>query len=133
MNIQKKAAPSMDEWMREAKSSADAGKCGMFLFHNGVVRNTAKAQVRGNAEDCAPVTGMNFSYDANLVRAAVERARRLPGIYYVRVWLNEGRLKVGDDLMLVLIGGDIRPRVLEALSSLVAEIKDNCVSEKEIS
>ena len=58
-------------------------------------------------------------------------AKALPGIFFVRVWLNEGELKVGDDIMLVLIGGDIRPHVIDALQSLVGEIKNRCVSETE--
>ena len=46
--------------------------------------------------------------------------------------LNEGRLELGDDIMLVLAGGDIRPHVIDALQSLVGEIKQHCVVEKEI-
>ena len=61
----------------------------------------------------------------------MEATRALPGIGYVRVWLNDGELAVGDDIMLVLIGGDIRPRVIDALQSLVGTIKNECVSEIE--
>ena len=53
-------------------------------------------------------------------------------IFHVRVWLNEGKLSVGDDIMLVLIGGDIRPHVIDALQSLVGEIKNECVREQEL-
>ena len=35
--------------------------------------------------------------------------------------------------MYVLIGGDIRPHVVEALQYLVGRIKSECVSETEIS
>lgn len=124
-------APSLDRWMKEAKSSPEASRCGMFLFHNGVVRETAKAQVRQSIASDA-VTGMEFSYDREKVEAALAEAARLPGIYYIRVWLAEGRLSVGDDIMLVLIGGDIRPRVIDALQSLVGEIKNHCVVEQEL-
>ena len=127
----KKETPSMDQWLKEAKASENADRCGMFLFHNGVVRSTAKAQVR-NGEKAEPVAGMLFSYDEDKVNAAVQKARELPGIYYARVWLNSGVLTVGDDLMLVLLGGDIRPHVADALNILVGELKDNCVSEKEL-
>ena len=126
-----KEAPSMDEWIKEAKADPAAADCGMFLFHNGVVRRTAKAKVRQNAAGTAPVEGMLFGYDAARVAAAVEAAKKLPGIFYARVWLNEGELSVGDDIMLVLVGGDIRPHVIDALQSLVGEIKTNCVTEKE--
>ena len=61
-----------------------------------------------------------------------EETKQLEGIYYVRVWLNEGELKVGDDIMYVLIGGDIRPRVVEVLDFLVGRIKSECVTETEI-
>lgn len=125
------SAPSADAWLREAKADESASACGMYLFHNGVVRRTAKAEARMQQE-AAPVCGMEFSYDAAKVEAAVENARKLPGIGYVRVWLNEGTLKVGDDIMQVLIGGDIRPNVVNALQTLVGELKENCVTEKEL-
>ena len=75
---------------------------------------------------------MNFSYDAAAVDAAVEEALTWPGIEYVRVWLNEGTLSVGDDIMYVLIGGDIRPNVIDALQNLVGKIKNEMVQEVEI-
>lgn len=127
-----KQFPSVDEWLREAKASPDAEKCGMFLTHNGTVRISAKAKVRMGAEGTKPVTAIEFAYDEEKVNAAIEKAKKLPGIYYIRVWLNEGRVEVGEDIMLVLIGGDIRPRVVDALQSLVGEIKNECVVEKEI-
>ena len=74
---------------------------------------------------------MLFRYDQAKVDAAIAGAYQLPGIYYIRVWLNEGELTVGDDIMYVLIGGDIRPHVVEALQYLVGRIKSECVSEEE--
>ena len=103
----------------------------MYLSHNGVVRQSARARVRQGDETAAPVTGMLFSYDQARVDAAIAGAYQLPGIYYIRVWLNEGELTVGDDIMYVLIGGDIRPHVVDALQFLVGEIKSHCVVEKE--
>lgn len=128
----KKQAPSMDEWMKEAKADAGAAECGMYLFHNGIVRKSAKAKVRQGDETASDVIGMEFGYDAEKVEVAVNKARQMPGIGYVRAWLNEGRLEVGDDIMLVLIGGDIRPHVIDALQTLVGELKNHCVMEKEI-
>lgn len=125
-------APSMDLWLREAKEDKGAPECGMYLFHNGVVRQTAKANVRQGISSPGPVTGMLFSYDREKVAAAVKETYRMPGIRYVRVWLNEGCLSVGDDIMLVLIGGDIRPHVVDALQALVSQIKEHCVEEKEL-
>lgn len=128
----KKRIPSMDEWLREAKADPSASKVGMYLTHNGVVRGTAKAQVRDGCENAAPVSSMVFSYDKEKVDAAVADTYKLNGIYYIRVWLNEGELKVGDDIMFILIGGDIRPNVVNALQYLVGQIKSECVVESEL-
>lgn len=125
------SAPSLDAWLREAKADPSAAGCGMYLAHNGTVRRSAKARVRAG-EDAPDVAGMEFDYDEAKVAAAIEMAKALPGVGYVRVWLNRGHLEVGDDIMLVLVGGDIRPHVIDALQTLVGEIKNNCVVEKEL-
>ena len=127
----KKAAPSVDEWLKEAKAHPAALQEGMFLVHNGVVRRTPKAQVRQGLNDGSQVTGMEFAYDAAKVDAAIAEAYKMAGIFYIKVWLNEGLLSVGDDIMYVLIGGDIRPHVVDALQFLVGKIKTECVTEIE--
>ena len=124
--------PSVDQWLQEAKTAPQAENCGMYLTHCGVVRESAKAKVRLGQADTKRVTGMRFSYDAEKVEQAISSARALDGIYYVRVWLNEGALSIGDDIMLVLIGGDIRPHVVDALQFLVGRIKNECVTEEEL-
>jgi len=123
--------PSIDLWLKEAKADPDASKVGMFLMHSGVVRETPKAKVRQGIDDGSLVKGMDFSYDAAKVDAVIEETRKLDGIFYVRAWLNEGHLEVGDDIMLVLIGGDIRPHVVDALQFLVEKVKTECVIEIE--
>ena len=127
-----KPEPSMDQWLKEAKQDPAAAQCGMFLAHNGVVRITPKAQVREGVEGLGEVAQVDFSYDAAGLEAAIADAKTWPGVYYVRVWLNRGHLNVGDDIMLVLVGGDIRPHVIDALQALVGEIKTHCVVEKEL-
>ena len=128
----KKESPPMDQWLREAKADPAALDCGMFLVHNGTVRQTAKARVRQGKQDAEAVTGMVFRYDPEKVDRAVEAAKQMEGIYYVRVWLNEGELSLGDDIMFVLVGGDIRPHVIDALQALVGTIKNECVVEQEV-
>ena len=128
----RKPIPSMDAWLKEAKAHASAPKIGMHLIHNGTVRQSARAKVRDGAEDTKPVTGMLFSYDQEKVDAVIAETYKLEGIYYIKVWLNEGQLQMGDDIMYVLIGGDIRPRVIEGLNYLVGRIKKECVMETEL-
>ncbi len=127
-----KPVPSRDEWLAEAKASENADQCGMFLVHNGVVRITPKKQVREGVEGLGEVAQVDFSYDADGVDAAIADALTWPGVYYVRVWLNEGTLSVGDSIMYVLIGADIRPNCVDALQRLVGKIKNDLVVEKEI-
>ncbi len=127
-----KKTPSMDQWLQEAKQAPNADKVGMYLVHNGTVRVTARAEVRQEAGQTRPVKGMVFSHDREKVAAAEDATRALEGIYYVRTWLDEGQLSVGDDLMYVLVGGDIRPHVLSALDFLVGKLKTECVREQEL-
>ena len=127
-----KPSPSMDQWLKEAKAHESAPKIGMYLTHNGIVRQSARSKVRQGDPNSKPVSGMVFSYNADLVESVINDARKLEGIYYVRVWLNEGQLQLGDDIMYVLIGGDIRPHVVDALQYLVGRIKTECVQETEL-
>lgn len=131
-HCQGRKPPSLDVWLEEAKAAPEAAKIGMYLAHNGVVRETARAKARDGDETAGPVKGMRFSYDGQKVDAAVKDARRMEGIYYIRTWLNEGDLRVGDDIMRILIGGDTRPHTVDALQYLVGRIKRECVTETEV-
>lgn len=126
-----KAAPSLDEWLREAKAAPGAAKIGTYLIHQGVVRETSRASVR-EGRPAAPVLGMRFSSDPEKVAAAKKDVCRMKGIHYVRIWLNEGVLPVGAELMYVLLGADIRPHAEEALRYLVDRLKRECVTEVEL-
>ena len=53
--MSKKTSPSMDSWLKEAKAHESSPKIGMYLTHNGIVRESAKAKVRQGAADTRPV------------------------------------------------------------------------------
>ena len=40
------SVPSIDQWLKEAKEDPSASECGMYLIHNGTVRQTARAIMR---------------------------------------------------------------------------------------
>ena len=122
------AEPSMDAWLNKAKQDPNASMVGMYLTHNGIVRETPRAQVRAAL---GKVVSIDFSYNTDGLIEAVKAARELPGVFYIRVWLNEGTLKVGDSIMYVLIGADIRPHAVDALQQLVGTIKNDLVVEHE--
>lgn len=123
--------PSIDQWLEDAKKDPNADKCGMYLIHKGVARSTAKSQVRAG-ENKPAVDHIEFSYDEDAVQQTIEKTKQMDGIYYVRTWFNYGKVNIGDPIMYVLVGGDIRPRVHAALNYLVDTIKSNYVDEHEV-
>lgn len=127
----KKESPSIDQWLKEAKSDPNSSLEGMYLVHNGVVRETPKAKVRHGIDDGSKITGMEFKFDSTKVDEVIAEAYKMEGIFHIRAWLNEGYLEVGDDIMYLLVGGDIRPNVINTLQFLVGKIKNECVVEIE--
>ena len=123
--------PSIDQWLKEATADPASENIGMFLTHIGIVRRTSKSEVHF-AGTTAPVTGMILSYDQEKVNSVIHTAYQMPGICYIKVWVNEGTLKVGDDIMRILIGGDIRSHVVDALQFIITEMKSHCICEKEL-
>ena len=61
--MRKVTPPSMDAWLLEAKRHESAPKIGMYLTHNGVVRQSARAKVRlGRSPVCTlPMTGKRWT------------------------------------------------------------------------
>ena len=117
------------------EGSAYLGECALVPYDSPISRSGLlfyNTLFDENAA-CHLALGMGF---ADTIRGfenmSLEEVRALPGIYHVRLWLNEGDLALGDDIMLVLVGGDIRPRVIDALQFLVGKIKNECVVEQEI-
>jgi molybdopterin synthase catalytic subunit len=113
----------IDEWLKEIKRRADFNDLGMILVHNGMVRATSK--------DGQPVKGMHLSYDKQKLTLLLDELRRRDGIAEMKVWINEGNLKIGDDIMYALVAGRFRTTVIPVLEELVSKIKKEIVSEKE--
>ena len=131
--------PDMTAWLAEAKQDENAAQVGMYLTHNGVVRATPRHTVRPGEgapadapEQDAHVVAVDFSYDKDGLQHALAEALTWDGIYYVKAWLNEGRVEVGGSLMYVMVGADIRPHAISALEKLVGHIKSDLVSEREL-
>jgi len=116
-------APSLDAWLAEAKHQAEAAGIGMYLCHNGVVRSFSR--------DGRSVVGVELTVDRVRLEEILSTARLMEGVSVIRVWINEGHLEVGEDIMYVLVGGDIRPNVIEALTALIGMIKSEVVTEVE--
>jgi molybdopterin synthase catalytic subunit len=114
----------IDQWIKDVKMRADFEDLGMILVHNGIVRAVSK--------DGKPVKGMHLAYDKKKLSYLLEEFRKRDGIIEIRVWINEGLLKIGDDIMYALVAGKFRTSVIPALEELVSRIKKEIVSEIEI-
>ena len=117
--------PSLDAWLSELKAAAGSGGIGIYLMHNGVVRVTSKGEGR-------PVSGLELTCDRGRLSAAVAEAEAMPGVTGVRVWVNEGSLAVGDDMIYALVAGDVRSHVVPAWTHLVKTIRTEVVTKREI-
>jgi molybdopterin synthase catalytic subunit len=118
------SSPTIDGWVSEVKAQVDPAATGMVLVHQGVVRGTSKTGEQ--------VAAMVLGVDRRRLDELLAEARGWPGVQAVRVWVNEGTLAVGDDIMKVLVAGDSGDRVHAAMQRLVAAIKGAVVSETEL-
>ena len=50
----------------------------------------------------------------------------------IRVWINEGELAIGADIMYLLVAGRLRTDVLPVFQELLSTIKNEIVREEEM-
>ena len=97
---------------------------GMILVHNGTVRGWSR-------HDRAPVAAIEVSADNQRIAALREEFLQFPGIYDIVIEARSGLLQPGDDLLFIIVAGDIREHVKPVLSELLERIKSEAVSKKE--
>lgn len=105
------------------KSHPDYAKVGMILCHNGVVRGTSR--------DGQRVSGLTLTVDHNALDNILAEQRERPGIVEILVKIQEGSLKVGDDVMFIVVAGDFRDRVIPVLEDTLNAIKKQVTSKTE--
>lgn len=99
-------------------------EAGMILAHNGVVRATSR--------DGRKVTGLRVAVDHAKLEAVLQEKRKLPGVIEILVEIVEEQdLDVGDDVMGLVVAGDIRENVLAALSDTLNTVKSVVTSKTE--
>ena len=114
----------IEQWIKEIKKECPADMLGMILYHNGIVRATAK--------NGGKVQSMNLSYDSKKLEVAVSEFKKREGIADIKARINEGHLKIGDDIMSVCVAGRFRKDVLPVFQELITMIKTEIVSEEEL-
>lgn len=113
----------MDRMLKAVKGHPDSSRMGMIASHMGLVRETS---LNGD-----PVKGIDVRFDREAIEAIIEDTKEMPGIIEVLVETCDGRLNVGDEIMGVVVGGDIRDRVFPALIATVDRIKKEGSRKRE--
>ena len=115
---------NISKMMDEIKQHPDFNKVGMVLCHNGVVRGTSR-EGRG-------VKGLSVSVDHRILEQIVSEQKKQPGIVDIQVEIAEDRdLTIGDDVMLLLVAGNIRENVIAVLTDTLNLIKSTVTSKTE--
>jgi molybdopterin synthase catalytic subunit len=106
------------------KQHPDYHQAGMILCHNGVVRSTSR--------DGRKVSGLQITANHNKLQKIVEANKQTPGIIEILVEINENqRLSVGDDVMFLVVAGDIRENVIRVLTDTLNAIKSTVTHKTE--
>ena len=107
---------TMEQMIRKIKDHPDFSRAGMILAHNGIVRATSR--------DGRPVTGLEIAVDHGKLKQILQKERSRPGILDIQVHIRENtKLTVGDDVMFLVVAGDIRENVIQTLTDTLNQIK----------
>ena len=114
----------ISKMMQAIKQHPDFDKVGMVLCHNGIVRSTSR--------DGRKVTGLSVSVDHRKLDQIVSEQKKRPGILDIRVEIAADEdLSIGDDVMLLLVAGDIRENVIAVLAETLNLIKSTVTTKTE--
>ncbi len=106
------------------KQRPDYPQAGMILCHNGVVR--------GSSRDGRKVNGLRVSVDREMLDRVIETHKARPGILDILVEINADQdLNVGDDVMYLVVAGDIRENVISTLADALDAIKSTVTQKTE--
>lgn len=110
--------------IEQVKRHPDFSRAGMVLCHNGVVRETSRAG--------QPVSGLRITVDYDRLKTILDEQRRRPGIVDIQVEIVENKdLTVGDDVMGLVVAGDIRENVIAVLADTLDQIKKTVTRKTE--
>ena len=113
----------VNRMIKALREHPESHKIGMIASHLGVVRASSR--------DGREVTGLEVVYDQKVLSNIINDIKILPGIVDVLFDINEGRLKIGDEILAVAVAGDIRENVFSALIKAVDRIKAEASKKKE--
>ena len=115
--------PTLNDLVEKIKREMDPLKVGMIACHNGIARGTSRA---GELAEY-----LDIDVDTDVWERILQEMRAEPGIAAVEAYLFTGRRRVGDDVMLIAVAGDIRENVLPVLEKTLNRLKKEAVKKRE--
>ena len=110
----------------ELKSRPDFSQnVGMLLIHNGTVRSWSR-------KDRSAVQSIEVLPDHHKIETLRHEFLQYDGIYEILIEANEGMLLPGDDLLFIIVAGDIRENVKPVLADLLDRVKSEAVTKREL-
>ena len=97
---------------------------GMLLVHNGVVRGWSRAGHKA-------VGAVSIRLDRERLEAIRHEVESRPGIFAARAEGREGRFLPGDDILLLVVAGDVRENVRAAMEEFLERAKSEAVAKTE--
>ena len=113
----------LNKMIQTIKSNPNFHNAGMIASHIGVVRSFSR--------DGNPVVGVDVKFDHQKIQDILADIKSRPGILDILVNSNSGYLKVGDEIMTIVVAGDIRENVFPALVDAVERLKSEASTKKE--
>jgi len=98
---------------------------GMILSHNGVVRNWSRKDKKGVRE-------LKVTPDYDKIEQIRKEYLKKEGIFDIVVEAHSGTFQPGDDLLFIVVAGDIREHIKPVLSDLLDKIKAEAISKEEV-
>ena len=114
----------LERTIEKIRNHPESWKMGMIASHLGIVR--------ASSLDGRKMRWIDVSYNKEALNSIIKHIKALPGIIEVMVEVHEGQLKVGDEILFVAVGGDIRENVFQALIQAVDLIKKNASKKTEV-
>ena len=115
---------NLEKLVEQVKHRPEVDRIGMILCHNGIVRGTAR--------DGRRVSGLRVSVDHEKLRTVIAENKQKPGIVDILVEIAEDRdLAVGDDVMYLVVAGDIREHVIAALTETLNAVKSTVTRKQQ--
>jgi molybdopterin synthase catalytic subunit len=110
--------------IKQIKNHPNYDRVGMILCHNGVVRGTSR--------DGRKVSGLKIEVDHAKLKNIIDENKKRPGIVEILVEIAENiDLSVGEDVMFLVVAGDIRDNVIMALNDTLNSIKTTVTKKTE--